>query len=106
MSPYYEIVNLDIFGDGDIADVIEDIFTTEYKATEQNYNKGDIVPYHSHAHTENLVLVRGHVRMIIEEEIIDLKAGEMVVIEPWAIHMCAFPQGAAQFYVCFPRAKK
>lgn len=107
MSEYYEVIHSNVFNAGeDPVELLQDIYKVEYKGNEQSYSKGDLIPYHTHSHSECLVILNGSVRVIIEEDIIDLFPGDIITIEPWAIHMCAFPKGAAHFYVCFPRAKK
>ena len=88
---------------------IKGLLLKNYKIYEINQKKGELVPYHSHAHQEIILLLEGSMRLIIEEEIIDLQAGEMITIEPWAIHLASFPQDSgARFYLCYPKknAKK
>lgn len=67
---------------------------------------GKLVPYHAHAHEEVILVKKGGLRFIIEEDIIDLKQGELITIKPWAIHLIAFPLCRENlYYVCHPRKK-
>ncbi len=71
------------------------------------HRKGDLIPYHAHSHSELIVVESGVVRLIIEEEIIDLTKGDIINIAPWAIHLACFPdEEGAEFFICFPAKKK
>lgn len=71
------------------------------------HRHGDLVPYHSHSHSELVIVESGSIRFIIEEEIVDLTKGDIIEIQPWAIHLACFPdQEGAEFFICFPARKK
>ena len=82
---------------------VKELLLQGYKVFEVNQNCGDLVPYHTHSHKEIIIVASGKMRMIIEENIIDLSEGEIVTIEPWAIHLSCYPfENGATFYLCFP----
>ena len=82
---------------------VKELLLQGYKVFEVEQEKGDIIPYHSHSHKEIIIVSSGKLRMIVEENIIDLNEGEIITIEPWAIHLSCYPfEGGANFYLCFP----
>lgn len=103
MKPFYQIRNSgEVFrSEKDLSRFIKKLLLGDAKVFEIRHRKGDLVPYHAHKNTEMVLVLSGMVRLFIEEDIIDLKAGEMVTIEPYAIHLLAFPDNkGARFYLC------
>ncbi|RME93524.1 MAG: cupin domain-containing protein [Candidatus Hydrogenedentota bacterium] len=84
---------------------VEELIQSEYKVYELVHKRGHIVPYHAHAHQEVIVVLEGKMRMIIEEDLVDLEEGDRIIIEPFAIHLAAFPEAYSQcrFLLCFPK---
>lgn len=85
---------------------IKNLLLKNYRITESRQRHGELIPYHSHDRKEIILVIEGAMRLIVEEDIIDLKQGDMITIEPWAIHLAAFPEeGGAIFYLGFPAKK-
>ena len=104
-SPYYKIEKgSSVFGlQSNLSKFIKELLLKEYKIYEVSQKRGDLVPYHCHNHKEIILLLEGKMRLIIEEDIIDIEAGEVLTIEAWAIHLACFPQDSAKFFLCFPK---
>ena len=106
-SPYYDLQNANrIFGnEKDLFRFVKDLLNQNFKIYEVKQTSGDIVPYHTHSHKEVIIILEGRVRMIIEEEMIDLQKGDILTINPWSIHLACFPfvDEPAHFYLCFPK---
>ena len=86
---------------------IKSLILQNYKVYDMLHNSGDLVPYHTHSHEETILIKKGRMRMIIEENFIELQAGNILTIEPWAIHLSCFPyKEGADFYLCFPPKRK
>ncbi len=81
---------------------LKTLVENRHTVTEFANNPGDLLPYHSHRYAETLIVLNGNMRVIVEEEIIDLTVGDMLTIHPWAIHLLAFPAGKARYYRCSP----
>lgn len=45
-----------------------------------------LIPYHDHPSEEMVVVLSGSIRYIIEEEIVDLEAGDVIKIAPHSVH--------------------
>lgn len=69
-----------------------------YKLKTFSHARGTLFPYHAHAYQEILVVKKGHIRLIVEEKIIDIHEKEYICIEPWAIHLLAFSQEDSDYY--------
>jgi len=105
LKKYYEIEKgRSVFSsDHKLLKLIKELLLLNYKIYEIDQKPGDITPYHSHKHKEIVMVYEGKMRMIIEEDIVDLEEGDIVTIEPWAIHLCCYPfEQGARFYLCFP----
>ncbi|MCS6985008.1 MAG: cupin domain-containing protein [Leptospiraceae bacterium] len=61
---------------------------------------GDLIPYHAHKEHEVLILLSGKLRAVVEEEIVDLECGEILIIEPYAIHLLTFPESDSRYFRC------
>lgn len=82
----------------------KELLLQDYRVVEAEHRRGELVPYHSHSHEEMMLVIAGRVRMIIEEDIVDLKEGDLITIQPWAIHLMAFPdRHGARFYLSHPK---
>ena len=56
---------------------------------------------------KTILVLEGTLRLIIEEDIVDVYPGQMVTIQPFAIHLAAFPnEGGARFYLLFAERGK
>ncbi len=53
-------------------------------AVKQKSNQ--LIPYHEHPSEEMVIVLSGKIRYIIEEEIVDLEAGDIIRIRPHSIH--------------------
>lgn len=78
--------------------VVEKFQAQGAKVKEFFHKKGRLFPYHSHSFQEIVLVKKGHVRLIVEEEIIDLYTGDQIQIEKWAIHLMAFPSEDTHYY--------
>lgn len=108
-QPYYDIQDSRrIFGsEVELMKFLKALLIKDYKIYEMCNEQGTLVPYHAHAFTETILVLDGMMRMIIEEDIIDLYPGQMVTIQPFAIHLAAFPkEGGARFYLLFSEKGK
>lgn len=107
-SPYYKVENGSrVFGSLEgLLQFIKTLLQQKGKVFEVKQTQGKLVPYHCHNHQEVIVVVEGSMRMIIEEDIVELQTGDFVVIEPWAIHLACFPREDVRFYLCFPLDKQ
>lgn len=106
LPKYYDIQDGHrIFGsEVEMQKFIKSLLLKQHKIYEVRQSMGELVPYHSHGVSELILVLEGKMRLIIEEDIIDLKAGDMITISPHAIHLAAFPfKGGARFYLCTPR---
>ena len=82
---------------------LKTLLIKRHRVYELKHSRGELVPYHSHAVPEMILVLEGKMRLIIEEDIVDLAEGEMITIQPHAIHLAAFPfAGGARFYLCTP----
>lgn len=108
-QPYYDIQDSRrIFGsEVELMKFLKTLLIKDYKIYEMYNEQGTLVPYHAHAFTETILVLDGMMRMIIEEDIIDLYPGQMVTIQPFAIHLAAFPhESGARFYLLFSEKGK
>ncbi|MDH5719709.1 MAG: cupin domain-containing protein [Spirochaetia bacterium] len=108
MAQYYDIQkqkNL-IDSKASLSQYIKNLLLDEYKIYEISQKKGELIPYHAHSYHELIIVLEGKLRLIIEEDIIDLTEGDFLTIEPWAIHLLSFPEKNAKFYLCFHPKKK
>lgn len=106
---YYDIQDSRrIFGsEVELMKFLKTLLIKDYKIYEMQNEQGTMVPYHAHAFAETILVLEGMVRMIIEEDIVDLYPGQMVTIQPFAIHLAAFPnEGGARFYLLFAEKGK
>lgn len=109
MQQYYDIQDSRrIFGsEVELMKFLKSLLIKDYKIYEMHNEKGTLVPYHAHAFTETILVLEGTMRLIIEEDIIDVHAGQMVTIKPFAIHLAAFPnEGGTRFYLLFSEKNK
>ncbi len=107
--PYYDIQDSRrIFGsEVELMKFLKTLLIKDYKIYEMQNEQGTLVPYHAHSFAETILVLEGMVRMIIEEDIVDLYPGQMVTIQPYAIHLAAFPnEGGARFYLLFAEKGK
>ena len=108
-AQYYDIQDSRrIFGsEVELMKFLKSLLIKDYKIYEMQNEKGTIVPYHAHAHTETILVLEGVMRLIIEEDIVDIYPGQMVTIQPFAVHMAAFPQeSGARFYLLYSERGK
>lgn len=106
--PYYEIKNVDkLYGKEDrLVEFFSWMAERNFQVKAYEGHKGKLIPYHAHAHEELILMKKGSLRLIIEEDIIDLREGELITIQEWAIHLIAFPfTSENRYYVCHPRKK-
>ncbi|MBV6494067.1 MAG: hypothetical protein LDLANPLL_02093 [Turneriella sp.] len=86
---------------------LKTLLIQDYKIYEMQNDQGTLVPYHAHAFSETIFVLEGMVRLIIEEDIVDIHPGQIVTISPFAIHLAAFPkEGGARFYMLFSERGK
>lgn len=45
-----------------------------------------LVPYHTHPSEEMVIVLEGSIRYIVEEEIVDIKKGDMIRISAGSVH--------------------
>jgi mannose-6-phosphate isomerase-like protein (cupin superfamily) len=108
-KPYYDIQDSRrLFGsEVELMKFLKTLLIKDYKIYEMQNEQGTMVPYHAHAYAETILVLEGMVRMIIEEDIVDLYPGQLVTIQPFAIHLAAFPnEGGARFYLLFAEKGK
>lgn len=108
-QPYYDIQDSRrIFGsEVELMKFLKTLLIKDYKIYEMHNEQGTLVPYHAHAFAETILVLEGMMRMIIEEDIVDLYPGQMVTLQPFAIHLAAFPNaGGARFYLLFAEKGK
>lgn len=106
---YYDIQDSRrIFGsEVELMKFLKSLLIKDYKIYEMHNEQGTLVPYHAHAFTETILCLEGTMRLIIEEDIVDVHPGQMVTIQPFAIHLAAFPnEGGARFYLLFSERSK
>lgn len=48
--------------------------------------RGQLVPYHTHPTGETVVVLKGSIRYIVEEDIIDLQEGDAMYVNANAVH--------------------
>lgn len=109
VEKYYEVHTADSANSLEIKifRYLKELLLRDYKIYEMRQKQGDLIPYHTHGYKEILVIAEGNIRMIVEEDIIDLKAGDMISIAPWAVHLSCFPvEKGAFFYLCHPLRNK
>ncbi|MDH4200765.1 MAG: cupin domain-containing protein [Spirochaetia bacterium] len=86
---------------------LKELLLKDYKIYEMTQVGGDLIPYHAHSHEEILIIIEGGMRVIVEEDIINLKEGDMITIKSWAVHLSCFPfVEETKFYLCHPMKKK
>ena len=86
---------------------LKTLLIRDYKIYDMQNEQGTLVPYHAHSFSESILVLEGTMRLIIEEDIVDLHPGEMVTIRPFAIHLAAFPNpGGARYYLLFSERGK
>ncbi|MDH4263715.1 MAG: cupin domain-containing protein [Spirochaetia bacterium] len=108
MEKYYEVHNSDSIFTPEVKlfRFLKELLLKDYKIYEMSQKQGDLIPYHTHAYKEIIVMAEGHMRMIIEEDLIDLKEGDIITVKPWAVHLSCFPiKKGALFYLCHPLKK-
>lgn len=108
MDGYYEVQHAESMFASDIKlfRFLKELLLKNYKIFEIYQKTGDLIPYHSHGHKEIIIIMQGQMRMIIEEDIIDLSEGDMITIQPWAVHLSCFPEKeGCTFYLCHPAKK-
>lgn len=109
MERYYDIQNSRSVFSSDVKmlQFLKELLLKDYKIFEVEQKAGQLIPYHTHNHKEIVILLEGRMRMIVEEDIIDLDEGDIVTIKPWAVHLSCFPfDQDATFYLCHPAKTK
>ncbi|MDH5716892.1 MAG: cupin domain-containing protein [Spirochaetia bacterium] len=109
MVDYYTIQNKSRLIDSKeaLSDFVKNLLLRNYKIYDIFQTNGELIPYHSHSYKEQIIILKGQIRMIVEENIIDLHAGDIITIEPWAIHLASFPsKEGARYYLCYPQKSK
>lgn len=107
-SPYYDIQDSrKLFGSSEgLMTFIKKLLLQKYKVFEMENHNGDLVPYHTHPFPEMILVLDGKMRLIIEEDIVDVSAGELITIKPFAIHLASFPdEQSCRFYLLFSDRK-
>jgi len=103
MKSFYEIKkSSDLFAsERELTRFLKRLLVGKAKIFEIRNRQGELVPYHAHQNTEILFVLEGRLRAIIEEDIVDLGPGDIAIIEPFSIHLVAFPfSEGARFYLC------
>lgn len=106
-NQYYDIQDSrKLFGSSEgLMSFIKKLLLQRYKVFEMESRHGDLVPYHTHSFAEMILVLEGKMRLIIEEDIIDITPGELVTIKPFAIHLAAFPNESCRYYLLFSDRK-
>ena len=105
-SPYYKLQDAGkaFTSESEVNKFIKGLLLKDFKIYEIQQRLGELIPYHTHQHKEMILMLDGYMRMIIEEDIVNLKRGDLLTIEAWSIHLACFPlEGGAKFYLCSPR---
>jgi len=107
MAEYYKIKRQENLKSSKVtlSQYIKGLLLDKYKIYEISQKKGELIPYHAHSYHELIIVLEGKLRVVIEEDIIDLSEGDFLTIEPWAIHLLCFPEKNAKFYLCFQPKK-
>ncbi len=108
-ATYYDIQDSrQLFGsEVELMKFLKTLLIQEYKIYEMQNDQGSMVPYHAHAFAETILVLEGMVRMVIEEDIVDVHPGQIVTVKPFAVHLAAFPsEGGARFYLLYAEKGK
>ncbi len=70
----------------DMEYLIDFLIERGYSPYPMEQKRGQLVPYHSHPSEEMVIVVKGSVRYVIEEEIVDLYEGDIIRIAPMSAH--------------------
>lgn len=73
-------------------------FKGKLKLKEYVHTQGTFFPYHVHGYQEIIVVKTGHLRLVIEEHVVDMFANDQVQIDPWAIHLVSFLAEQTNYY--------
>lgn len=71
---------------------------SKLKLKEFVHSQGTFFPYHVHRHQEIIVVKSGHLRLVVEEHVIDMFSNDQIQIEPWAIHFISFLAERTNYY--------
>ncbi len=69
--------------DVDVTNFLESKGYTVYNILQKT---NQLLPYHEHPSEEMLIVVSGKIRYVIEEDIVDLEAGDIIRIAPNSVH--------------------
>lgn len=84
---YSKTTTLDEFGcSADVSDLLPVLVKKGYTVYGVEQQPNQLVPYHKHPSEEMVIVLEGKVRFIIEEEVVDVSAGEVIRISPESVH--------------------
>ncbi len=70
-------------------EIISALAERDYRVFEVEQPVGALVPYHTHDEEETLIVIGGRIQFNVEEELIPLEKGDILVINAGAIHAAA-----------------
>jgi quercetin dioxygenase-like cupin family protein len=105
MTKYYEIqkAQQDASTGNAVFQFVDQIMQQHYKISDMFHRFGELIPYHTHSTRETIIITKGNLRTIVEEDILDLAEGDILIIEPWAIHLiCTLDREGCHYLHCLP----
>lgn len=66
--------------------LIETLFDKGYTVYTITQKTNQIIPYHKHPTEEMVIVLRGKIRYVVEEEIIDLDEGDIIRVRANSVH--------------------
>lgn len=84
-------------------DILQTLVKKGYTVYGVEQKPNQLVPYHKHPSEEMAVVIEGIVRFIIEEEIVDVHAGELIRIAPESVHanISVYEAGSSHMLLSF-----
>ena len=88
-------------------DIVAALSERDYRIFEVEQPPGAFVPYHAHEEEETIIILDGRMQFNVEEELVPVGKGEMIVIRAEAVHSAA-PAGGktAKLLIAFGAEKR
>ncbi|OGL61493.1 MAG: hypothetical protein A3J27_15815 [Candidatus Tectomicrobia bacterium RIFCSPLOWO2_12_FULL_69_37] len=88
-------------------EIVAALAERDYRIFEAEQPPGAFVPYHAHEEEETIIVLGGRMQFNVEEELVPVGKGEMIVIRAEAVHSAATVGGrTARLLIAFGAEKR
>jgi quercetin dioxygenase-like cupin family protein len=88
-------------------EIVSALAERDYRIFEVEQPPGALVPYHAHEEEETIVVLDGRMQFNVEEELVPVRKGEMIIIRASAVHAAApIGEKTAKLLIAFGGEKR